>query len=264
MKRIEKKFAELKKKGEKALVAYITAGYPDLETTSALIAALEKAGVDIVEVGVPFSDPTADGPVIQAASQAALKNGTTLPRVLDLIAGLRGTVEIPLVLFSYYNPIFSMGSAPFAKRAAAAGVDGVLVVDLPAEEAGELRRDTDPAGIDFISLVAPTTGGDRVRKVVKASSGFIYYISVTGVTGTRGPELDATRKSVDVIRSMTKVPIVVGFGVSTPEQARQIGSAADGVVVGSAFVKLIGEKTGRPDLVSAVEVYAASLKAALL
>jgi tryptophan synthase alpha chain len=263
MKRIENTFAELKRKSEKALVAYITAGYPDLETARVLIPALARAGVDILEVGVPFSDPTADGPVIQAASQAALESGTTLPKVLDLIAELRGTVEIPLVLFSYYNPILSMGSATFARRAADAGVDGVLVVDLPAEEAGELRVDTDPAGIDFISLVAPTTGGDRVRKVVKASSGFIYYISVTGVTGTRGPELEETLINIGAIRALTKLPVVVGFGVSTPEQARQIGSAADGVVVGSAFVKLIGEKAGSPGLVSAVEAYAASLKAAL-
>jgi tryptophan synthase alpha chain len=200
MKRIEKIFAELKSKGEKALVAYITAGYPDLETTRALIPALARAGVDILEVGVPFSDPTADGPVIQAASQAALKSGATLAKVIDLVGELRGRVEIPLVLFSYYNPIFSMGSATFAKRAAEAGVDGVLVVDLPAEEAGELRVETDPAGLDFISLVAPTTGGDRVRKVVKAASGFIYYISVTGVTGTRGPEMEETRKNVGTIR----------------------------------------------------------------
>jgi tryptophan synthase alpha chain len=156
-----------------------------------------------------------------------------------------------------------MGSATFAKRAAEAGVDGVLVVDLPAEEAGELRVETDPAGLDFISLVAPTTGGDRVRKVVKAATGFIYYISVTGVTGTRGPEMEETRKNVGTIRSLTKRPVVVGFGVSTPEQACQIGNAADGVVVGSAFVKLIGEKAGSPDLVESVEAYAASLKAAL-
>ena len=162
--------------------------------------------MDILEVGVPFSDPTADGPVIQAASQAALKSGATLAKVIDLVSELRGTVEIPLVLFSYYNPIFSMGSATFAKRAADAGVDGVLVVDLPAEEAGELRVETDPAGIDFISLVAPTTGGDRVRKVVKAASGFIYYISVTGVTGTRGPEMEETRRNVGTIRSLTKLP----------------------------------------------------------
>jgi tryptophan synthase alpha chain len=263
MRRIEKTFAGLKKKGEKALVAYITAGYPDLETTQALIPALARAGVDILEVGVPFSDPTADGPVIQAASQAALKNGTTLTRVLDLVGELRSEVGIPLVLFSYYNPIFSMGSGPFAKRAAEAGVDGVLVVDLPAEEAGELRSRTDPAGIDFISLVAPTSGGDRIRKVVKAATGFIYYISVTGVTGTRGPELEETSKNVGTIRTLTKLPVVVGFGVSTPEQARQIGGMADGVVVGSAFVKLIGEKAGNPGMIEAVEAYAASLKAAL-
>jgi tryptophan synthase alpha chain len=263
MGRIEKTFAALRRKGEKALVAYITAGYPDLDTTRALIPALEKAGGDILEVGVPFSDPTADGPVIQAASQAALKKGTTLSHVLDLIADLRDTVGIPLVLFSYYNPIFSMGSAAFARRAADAGVDGVLVVDLPAEESAELRRETDPAGIEFISLVAPTTGGDRVRNVVKVSTGFIYYISVTGVTGTRGPETDETRMNVRVIRTMTKLPVVVGFGVSTPEQARQIGIDADGVVVGSAFVKLIGEHAGRPDLIGSVEAYAASLKAAL-
>lgn len=263
MRRIEKTFAGLKKKGEKALVAYITAGYPDLATTRALIPALARAGVDVLEVGVPFSDPTADGPVIQAASQAALKSGATLHRVLELIRELRGTVEIPLVLFSYYNPIFSMGSVSFARRAAGAGVDGVLVVDLPAEEAGELRVETDPAGIDLISLVAPTTGGDRARKVVKAASGFIYYISVTGVTGTRGPELEETRENVRTIRALTKLPVVVGFGVSTAEQARQIGSVADGVVVGSAFVKLIGEKAGDPGMVGAVEAYAASLKEAL-
>jgi tryptophan synthase alpha chain len=219
--------------------------------------------VDILEVGVPFSDPTADGPVIQAASQAALKSGATLANVIDLVGELRSGVEIPLVLFSYYNPIFSMGCATFAKRAAEAGVDGVLVVDLPAEEAGELRIETAPAGIAFISLVAPTTGGDRIRKVVKSASGFIYYISVTGVTGTRGPEMDETRKNMGTIRTLTKLPVVVGFGVSTPEQARQIGSMADGVVVGSAFVKLIGEKAGSPGLVESVETYAASLKAAL-
>jgi tryptophan synthase alpha chain len=263
MRRIEQTFAALKKKGDKALVAYVTAGYPDLETTRELIPSLARAGVDILEVGVPFSDPTADGPVIQAASQAALKSGTTLSRVLDLVGELRGAVQIPLVLFSYYNPIFSMGGAVFSKRAAAAGVDGLLVVDLPAEEAMELRKETDAAGIDFISLVAPTTAGGRIRKVVKTASGFIYYISVTGVTGTRGPEMEETRQNVAAIRSLTKLPVVVGFGVSAPEQARRISEMADGVVVGSAFVKLIGEKAGSPDRIGAVEAYAASLKAAI-
>ena len=263
MHRIEKTFAELRKRGEKALVAYITAGYPDLETTRQLVPALEKAGVDILEVGVPFSDPTADGPVIQAASQAALKKGVTLNRILDLVGDLRGAVGIPIVLFSYYNPIFSMGNESFARRASAAGVDGVLVVDLPAEEAGELRRHTDPAGIDFISLVAPTTGADRVRKIVRAATGFVYYISVTGVTGTRGPEMEETRANVEAIRSLTKLPVVVGFGVTTAEQARQVGGMADGAVVGSAFVRLIGERAGNPGMAAAVGDYAASLKAAL-
>jgi tryptophan synthase alpha chain len=263
MKRIEKTFAELKKKGEKTLVAYITAGYPDLETTSRLIPALERAGVDILEVGVPFSDPTADGPVIQAASQAALKKGASLPRIVDLVGETRSSVGIPIVLFSYYNPIFSLGGETFARRAAAAGGDGVRVVDLPAEEAEELRRHTDPAGIDFISLVAPTTGADRVKKIVRASTGFVYYISVTGVTGTRGPEMEETHANVEAIRSLTKLPVVVGFGVSTPEQARRVGDMADGVVVGSAFVKLIGEGAGGPDLIASVGAYAASLKAAL-
>jgi tryptophan synthase alpha chain len=263
MKRIEKTFAELKRKGEKALVAYITAGYPDLGTTKQLIPALERAGVDVLEVGVPFSDPTADGPVIQAASQAALKNGTTLDRVLHLIGDLRDSVQIPLVLFSYYNPIFSMGTETFALRAAAAGVDGVLVVDLPAEESAELRSATDPAGIDFIPLVAPTTGADRARKVVKAATGFVYYISVTGVTGTRGPEVEESRRNIGMIRTLTPLPVVVGFGVAAPLQAREIGGLADGVVVGSAFVKLIGEKAGERDGTAAVEAYAASLKTAL-
>jgi len=263
MRRIETTFAKLKEKGERALVAYITAGYPDLGTTRLLIPALERAGVDIIEVGVPFSDPTADGPVIQAASQAALKNGTTLDRVLGLVGELRRGVQIPLVLFSYYNPIFSMGTGSFAGRAAASGVDGVLVVDLPAEEAEELRRHTDPAGIDFISLVAPTTGADRVRKIVRAAAGFVYYISVTGVTGTRGPEVEESRKNIGMIRALTPLPVVVGFGVSTPAQAREIGGLADGVVVGSAFVKLIGEKAGDPGMAGDVGAYAANLKAAL-
>jgi len=156
-----------------------------------------------------------------------------------------------------------MGTGSFAGRAAASGVDGVLVVDLPAEEAEELRRHTDPAGIDFISLVAPTTGADRVRKIVRAAAGFVYYISVTGVTGTRGPEVEESRKNIGMIRALTPLPVVVGFGVSTPAQAREIGGLADGVVVGSAFVKLIGEKAGDPGMAGDVGAYAANLKAAL-
>jgi tryptophan synthase alpha chain len=263
MRRIEMTFAELKRKGEKALVAYITAGYPDLGTTRLLIPALERAGVDIIEVGVPFSDPTADGPVIQAASQAALKNGATLDRILGLVGELRGGVQIRLLLSATTTRSSPWGPGSFAGRAAAAGVDGALVVDLPFEEAAELRRHTDPAGIDFISLVAPTTGADRVRKIVRAATGFVYYISVTGVTGTRGPEMGESRKNIGMIRALTPLPVVVGFGVSTPGQAREIGGMADGVVVGSAFVKLNGEKAGDPGMVGDVGAYAANLKAAL-
>ena len=162
MKRIEKRFAQLKEKREKALVAYLTAGYPDLETTRDLIPALDAAGVDVLELGVSFSDPTADGPAIQRASQRALRNGTTLSRILSLVGDLRPSTDLPIVLFSYYNPIHAYGTQRFAREAAAAGADGVLVVDLPAEEAGELRKHTDPAGLDFISLVAPTTGAERL------------------------------------------------------------------------------------------------------
>ncbi|HOD36547.1 MAG TPA: tryptophan synthase subunit alpha [Syntrophales bacterium] len=260
MKRIEKQFSGLKRKREKALVAYLTAGYPDLGTTGELILALDRAGVDVLELGVPFSDPTADGPVIQGASQVALRNSVTLTGILDLVAVLRGSTEMPVILFSYYNPIFVFGTEQFARKAAAAGVDGVLVVDLPVEESAELRTYTDEAGLDFITLIAPTTGIDRAKKMLKRASGFIYYISLTGVTGSGMPVIDEVRDRVSVIRKMSDLPVVAGFGISNPSQAREIAAAADGVVVGSAFVRLIGEHAGRPDLAHTVETFARSLK----
>ncbi len=200
MGRIEARFAALKKGGRKAFVAYLTAGDPDLETTAGLIPALEAAGVDIIEIGVPFSDPTADGPVIQAASQRALKGGATLAKILAMIAALRRTSEIPIVLFGYYNPILSYGPDRFAADAAASGVDGILVVDLPPEEAGELRRYTDKAGLAFITLVAPTTDSARVKKILRGATGFVYYISVTGVTGTAAALPDDVRRDVERIQ----------------------------------------------------------------
>lgn len=263
MKRIDKKFTGLKKKGEKALVAYLTAGYPDLGTTGEIILALDRAGVDVLELGVPFSDPTADGPVIQGASHAALRNGVTLARILDLVADLRGSTEMPVILFSYYNPIFVFGTERFAREAAAAGVDGVLVVDLPVEESAELRKNTDEAGLDFITLIAPTTGIDRAKKMLKGASGFIYYISLTGVTGSGMPVIDEIRDRVSAIRKMSDLPVVAGFGISNPAQAREIAAAADGVVVGSAFVRLIGEHAARPDVAHTVETFARSLKEAI-
>jgi len=264
MKRIEKRFAGLKERGEKALVAYLTAGFPDLETTRDLILALDAAGVDVLELGVPFSDPTADGPSIQRASQKALQNGATLPRILGLVENLRPSTDMPVVLFSYYNPILAYGNDRFARRAGDAGADGVLVVDLPAEEAGELKKHTDPAGLNFISLVAPTTGPERVRQIVKGASGFIYYISLTGVTGTGRPQVQEIRQNVSRIKKVTQVPVVAGFGVSTPAQAREIAANADGVVVGSAFIRLIGQHPDRQRMTESVSAFAQELKKAIV
>ncbi len=263
MGRIEKRFTALKKEGRKAFMAYLTAGDPDLETTAKLISALEAAGVDIVEIGVPFSDPTADGPAIQAASQRALKRGVTLKKILVMIAGLRRISEIPIVLFGYYNPILSYGPERFAADAAASGVDGILVVDLPPEEADELRQYADPAGIDFITLIAPTTDPRRARKILRSATGFVYYISVTGVTGTAVPKPDDVRRDVKRLKEMTALPVAVGFGISTPAQAATIAPLADGVVVGSALVRLIGEKGGSASLIPAATSFAAEIRQAI-
>jgi tryptophan synthase alpha chain len=263
MGRIKEKFRSLSGRNEKALVVYVTAGDPDLNTTEEIMYALHEAGVDILEIGVPFSDPTADGPVLQAAAQRALKGGVTLAGILDMIARVRKTSGIPIVLFGYYNPVFIYGDDKFTLRAKEVGVDGVLIVDLPPEEAGELRRYTDRAGIDFISLVAPTTGDERIGQIVKRASGFLYYISITGVTGTARPEPDAIRRDMERIRQRSALPVVVGFGISTPEQAREIAPLADGIVIGSAVVKLIEENSGKNDLAETVSSFARSIKKAL-
>ncbi|MDP2725653.1 MAG: tryptophan synthase subunit alpha [Syntrophales bacterium] len=263
MTRIEKRFSDLREKSEKALIAYITAGDSSLEVTERLIPALAAAGVDILEIGVPFSDPTADGPVIQAAARRALKNGVTLDKVLGMIKRTRMLSDIPVVLFGYYNPIFSYGVGKFSQRAKDAGVDGILVVDLPLEEAHELRRHTDPAGIDFISLIAPTTDDERIKEIAARAQGFLYYISVTGVTGTKKPQIADIKKDVARIRRFSNLPVAVGFGISTPRQAGEIAAHADGVVVGSAFVRLIDENREGDDLVSLVAGYAAEIKKSL-
>ena len=261
--RIGKKFNELQAQKEKALIIYLTAGDPSLETTEKLILVLEKAGVDILEIGVPFSDPTADGPVIQEAAQRSLKTGTTLAGVLQLIAEVRKISQIPIVLFGYFNPIFAYGTEKFARDAARAGVDGVLVVDLPPEEAPELKKHTDAAGIDFISLIAPTTGTRRAKKIAATATGFLYYISITGVTGTAAPKLGGIKADLKKIRKISSLPIAVGFGISSPEQARQIGRLADGIVAGSALVKLIAENGGKAELLKIVSDYAGRMKKAM-
>lgn len=263
MSRIEKRLGTLGRAGEKALVAFIVAGDPALDATAALIPALDRAGVDILEIGVPFSDPTADGVTIQEASQRALKGGTTLPAVLDLIRSARKRTDIPIVLFGYYNPIFSFGNEAFARAAGAVGVDGLLVVDLPPEESSELRRYTDPEGLDFISLVAPTTPDERIAWIAGKSSGFLYYISMTGITGTGRPDPSGVKKDVKRIRGATALPVMVGFGISTPGQASEMASFADGVVVGSALVQRIHENRERGDMVKKACEYASLMKKAL-
>lgn len=263
MGRIENKWTALKNEGRKAFVAYLTAGDPSMEKTGELIPALEAAGVDIIEVGVPFSDPTADGPVIQAASQRALKKGANLEKILAMITRLRRFSGVPLVLFTYYNPILSYGPERFAADAAAAGVDGLLVVDLPPEEADELRRYSDPAGLAFISLIAPTTDPGRAGKILWRAAGFVYYISVTGVTGTAAPRPDDVRRDVERIRKMTALPIAVGFGISTPAQAATIAPLADGIVIGSALVRLIGENGESIGLVENAFAFAEEIRRAI-
>jgi tryptophan synthase alpha chain len=263
MGRIGDKFESLRIRKEKALIVYLTAGDPSLAVTKELIHALESAGVDILEIGVPFSDPTADGPVIQAASQRALKAGTTLQGVLDLVADIRKRSPIPIVLFGYYNPIFAYGPKKFSQAAKTAGVDGVLVVDLPQEEAQELRAHTDAVGIDFISLVAPTTGEKRLRRITTAATGFLYYISITGVTGTAAPRIEDIKREVSKIRKITKLPLAVGFGISNPKQAQEISGIADGIVIGSAVVRLIDENKNNSDLVKIVSKYIREIKDAL-
>jgi tryptophan synthase alpha chain len=258
--RIDETFARLRARGERALVAYVMAGDPSLGETRRLVVEAERRGADIVELGVPFSDPLADGPVIQRAGTRALAGGTSLPRVLELVATLRAEVRLPLVLFTYYNPVLAFGLKSFARTAADAGADGVIVPDLPYEEADPLRAEAEPAGLDMIQLVAPTSAPARVRTIARLSRGFIYLVSLTGVTGERRalpPDLGA---QVRTLRLITTKPVCIGFGVSTPEQVASVGRLADGVAVGSAIVRTIEEHAGTSGLVQHVGDFIAALK----
>jgi tryptophan synthase alpha chain len=262
---IAQTFKNLRLKGEKALIPYVTAGDPSLAATKKLLFALEAAGADLIEIGVPFSDPTADGPVIQRASERSLKNGASLTAVLDLVGTVRPGIGVPLVLFGYYNPILTFGPERFAARAREVGVDGILVVDLPPEESNELRRYTDPLGIDFISLVTPTCDDERLGKISDDASGFLYYVSVTGVTGTRSSLPPDTEGNIARIRAMTDLPVVVGFGIANPATAARAARAADGVVVGSALVSIVElHERDENGLVHEVEGFIRSMKAPLL
>lgn len=248
MNRIRDTFEKLRKRGEKALVAYVTAGDPNLDVTGQILLRIARAGVDLMEIGIPFSDPTADGPVIQGACQRALASGTTLEGVFALLRKLRGQLDVPLVLFTYYNPILAYGLERFVEEASRCGLDGILVVDLPLEEWEELRCYTDRAGLDFITLVAPTTGPHRLSLILRRATGFVYCISSMAVTGTIGPSLEEISGQIDHIRKLTDLPIAIGFGISQPEQARAVGGLADGVVVGSAIVRAIENYGGQGDV----------------
>jgi tryptophan synthase alpha chain len=261
--RIDHAFRQLRSRGERALIPFFTAGDPSLGTTRELLVEATRQGADLLELGVPFSDPLADGPVIQRASERALAQGVTLSRVMDLVREARGLVGIPIVLLTYYNPVLAFGLKAFAGTAVEAGVDGVIVPDLPPEEAGPLAREARAAGLDLIHLVAPTSPPARIRMIARKSHGFAYAVSLTGVTGARAELPPDLTDYLRELRSVTTKPICVGFGISTPEQVRAIAPYADGVIVGSAIVRQVEAHQGSDRLVAEVGRFIASLKAPL-
>jgi tryptophan synthase alpha chain len=264
MSRLAETFARLRSERRPGLVTYTTAGDPDLPRSAELLKALSRAGADVLEVGVPFSDPLADGPVIQRATERALAAGGSLRASLDLVEELRGEMQTPIVIFSYANPIVRMGLDAFARRAAAAGVDGVLALDLPIEEADEFRNVLSSVGIDTIFLLSPTTTEERIRKAASLGRGFLYGISRLGVTGARDTVAAGAEEMVRRIRAVTDLPLALGFGISRPEHVAQVGAYADAAVVGSALVGLIAEAGRSPDLIARVEEYVGSLRAACM
>ena len=255
MSRISAAFDRMRDERRVGLVTYVTAGDPSLARSADILCAIDRAGADIIEVGVPFSDPLADGPVIQRASERALAAGTTLDGVLKMIANVRSDVRAPLVLFSYANPIYRMGFDGFAARASAAGVDGVLTLDIPVEESADLRAALRGAGIDVIYLLSPTTTPERMRRAGQLGSGFLYAISRLGVTGAQQEMAAGIAGLVETIRSQSGLPVAVGFGLSRPEHVRAVGQAADAAVVGSALVDVIANAGDSADLVPRVEQY---------
>jgi len=268
--RIDKKFAELKREGRSGLVTFITAGDPDYDTSLAILRALPAAGADIIELGMPFSDPMADGPAIQASSQRALKSGQTMKETLSMIRAFRAADDAtPIVLMGYYNPIYVYPVDRFTVDAVAAGADGLIVVDMPPEEDAELRPAATAAGLNFIRLATPTTDAKRLPAVLANTSGFVYYVSIAGITGTRAPDLAEVKGHVRRIKAHTSLPIAVGFGVKSEEQVSAIAELAEGVVVGSALVTAIAQsldgdgkatRATPPQVLGLVERLAAALR----
>ena len=261
--KLDRTFAQLKKRGEKALITYVMAGDPSLQETEQLVVALEQAGADIIELGVPFSDPIADGPVIQQAAERALRSGTTLQSILAMVARLRSKTQIPLVLMAYYNSIHAFGPERFCLEAAQAGVDGLIMPDMPPDESGPIKGPAAAAGLPLIFLLAPTSTAERRTFVARQSQGFVYYVSLTGITGAKLVNVADVAKNVGKIRKVTKVPVAVGFGVATPEDAAKVAAIADGVIVGSAIVKQIAAHQQKPEMVKQVAAFVRSLKTAM-
>lgn len=267
MSRIDRRFAACRAEGRAALVTFVTAGDPDAETSLAILKALPRAGADLIEIGMPFTDPMADGPAIQLSSQRALKAGQTLTKTLDMVRAFRaGEADTPVILMGYYNPIYIYGVERFLKDAREAGVDGLIVVDLPPEEDEELCLPALKAGLSFIRLATPTTDDARLPAVLANTSGFVYYVSITGITGSATPDFAAVAQSVARIKAHTDLPVVVGFGVKTGEHAAAIARGADGVVVGSALVEAVrasldGEGRVTETTVAAVEKLVGELAA---
>lgn len=260
MNRIEQTFKTLKRKKKKALIAFITSGYPNLDITRKLVLEFAKIGVDIVELGVPFSDPLADGPIIQEASQTALKRGVNLNNILNLVKKVRKDIDIPLCLMTYYNPIFCFGEEKFARKASLAGVDGVIIPDLPPEEGRAFIRLANKFNLDSIFFLSPTSTAERIKFISRVSRGFIYYVSLTGVTGPRQHLPGDLINNLRAIKKHTRKPICVGFGVSRAQQVREIYKIADGVIVGSAIIQQIKDNIGRADLVKRVSKFVLGLR----
>jgi tryptophan synthase alpha chain len=253
--RIEQRFTQLRKEGTTGLVTYVTAGDPNLELSAEIIKRLDRAGADVLEIGVPFSDPLADGPVIQRATERALAAGVTLRQVLAMLASIRPAISAPIVIFSYANPILRMGLDNFVREAAAAGVDGVLTLDMPPEEGEAFRGAFAAAGIDTIFLLSPTTTVERIRRAATLGSGFLYGISRLGVTGIRDSVDASASELASRVKAETRLPLALGFGISRPEHVRSIGACADAAVVGSALVNVIAEHGNSPALLDEVERY---------
>ena len=256
--RIEKRFAALKAEGRAGLVAYLVAGDPDPDTSTRLFEGVAAAGADLIEIGMPFSDPMADGPSIQAGGLRALRSGMTLKKTLALVRHLRARdPDTPYVLMGYYNPIYRYGAEAFAKDAAAAGVDGLIIVDLPPEEEAELAEPATRAGLDLVRLATPTSDERRLPVIIKRASGFVYYVAIAGITGTRSADADSVRRAVSRLRRFTDLPIAVGFGIKNPEQAAEVARAADAAAVGTALVDRLAQNLdadgrAKPGLVDAV------------